>query len=273
MSAIGLERVGLPGSSSTDESLAGAATETADSASSQRLTICPPADSAFQQATASVGATASHVEDGPHLRRGLRVRKPTQSQAEPTGLVSAPPPLASSRTQLALACQELSVTDVVIQSSVVHRALYRLATVRGMSDAPPQLAATTPSGRSPYGNVTGRKGRRDEKKRDVLRRQATADGRARFPTAFEVACFAEMSAPGTSLVALFGADTADTETVFGAEQDGTSAVVDAVMAVLSARRLDSEGRVLAPPMILYMHMHTMPDIMHMHVVSRQPWSY
>ena len=38
--------------------------------------------------------------------------------------------------------------------------------------------------------------------------------------------------------------------MFGAEQDGTSAVVDAVMAVLSARRLDSEGRVLAPPMNL-----------------------
>ena len=140
MSANGLERVGLYGFSSTDESLAGAVTGTADTACSQRITIGPPAESAFQPATPSVEAPASLVENIPHLRRGSRVRKPQQPQAEPTAFVRAPPTLASSRTQLALASQELSVNEVVIQSSVVHRAQNRLATVRGMSDAPPQPA-------------------------------------------------------------------------------------------------------------------------------------
>ena len=135
------------------------------------------------------------------------------------------------RAQLALACQEPSINEVVIQSAVVHRALYGSTTARGMSDAPPQLAATTPSGRSPYSNVTGRTARQDDKQRSIRRRQATADGRARSPNAFEVACFAEMSVPaGTSLLGLFGADRADLGTVFGAEMDGSSAGVDAVVA-------------------------------------------
>ena len=66
MSAIGMMRVGLPGSSSTDESLAGAATGTADTACSQRITISPPAESAFQPATSSVEAPASRVENIPN---------------------------------------------------------------------------------------------------------------------------------------------------------------------------------------------------------------
>ena len=65
MSANGLERVGLTGFSSPDESLTGAATGTANTSCSQRMAICPLAESAFQPATPSVEASASLVENIP----------------------------------------------------------------------------------------------------------------------------------------------------------------------------------------------------------------
>ena len=50
--------------------------------------------------------------------------------------------LASSRTQLALVSHEVSGNELVIQSAVVHRALFSPATLHNMRDPPPQHSAS-----------------------------------------------------------------------------------------------------------------------------------
>ena len=144
--------------SSVEESLLGAGTWRAGTASLQRIAPCQTSERAFQATAPSVKANESCVDNSPpaslcnldvdclHLRRGSRARTPQNWQAKPTpsrsGADSASPTLASSRTQLALVSHEVSGNELVIQSAVVHRALFSPATLHNMRDPPPQHSAS-----------------------------------------------------------------------------------------------------------------------------------